>query len=302
MSNSGGVPVVVIGEGAASAAPRDGLAGPTRAASVEAARRSDLVGAMIVALVMLVAGVGFLLVSRLGAESRPLPGFESLALRPDPALKGSIAYFSNDNGCVRVRGASGTPVRNALCLADFAQPNGSNGSGGEDGRPLVGPQLRWLRDGRLEVTMFRPSSRPGRVFDPGWQRVVDVSTGEVQDVPARRVSSRPNVAGELRSNDSGQRLFIRSDPDSGHVEVSLVDQFGMRTLMSADGPAGAGYGIRGNAVWSPDGTWAVVDEGRLVVMTATSDPPLTRVLSDEQVRGGDGLYPTFAVTSRPLLR
>ena len=299
MSNSGGVPVVVIREDAASAAPREGLAGPTRAASVEAARRSDLVGAMIVALVMLVAGVGFLLVSRLGAESRPLPGFESLALRPDPALKGSIAYFSNDNGCVRVRGASGTPVRNALCLADFAQPTGS---GGADGRPLVGPQLRWLRDGRLEVTMFRPSSRPGRVFDPGWQRVVDVSTGEVQDVPARRVSSRPNVAGELRSNDSGQRLFIRSDPDSGHVEVSLVDQFGMRTLMSADGPAGAGYGIRGNAVWSPDGTWAVVDEGRLVVMTATSDPPLTRVLSDEQVRGGDGLYPTFAVTSRPLLR
>ena len=44
--------------------------------------------------------------------------------------------------------------------------------------------------------MFRmtPPAKPGAVpaFHPGWQKIVDVRTGKVQDVPAAEVPSQPN--------------------------------------------------------------------------------------------------------------
>ena len=82
----------------------------------------------------------------------------------------------------------------------------------------------------------------------------------------------------------------------GPIEVAVVEP--MRVLRcKVDAPE---QGIACDLLFRAE--TGAIDEGRLLVMTATSDRPLTRVLSDEQVRGGDGLYPTFAVTSRPLLR
>ncbi|MFM8303168.1 MAG: hypothetical protein ACKOA9_02530, partial [Actinomycetota bacterium] len=137
-----------------------------------------------------VAGVGVLFV--LGTwlsilvfhaqENRPLPEFPSLAERPDPALGGTVAYYAADTRCIRIVAAAGAPSRDAWCL-----PEEGPAEWVEVGKP-VGPQLVWLPDGRLEVTMFRmtpqKSARSAPPLGRGWQKLVDVRTGAVEDVPA----------------------------------------------------------------------------------------------------------------------
>ena len=73
-----------------------------------------------------------------------------------------------------------------------------------------GPQLVWRDDGRLEITMFRMTDPPGPSFEPGWQKVVDVRTGEVEDVPAADVPSGANRQTHPTVNAQGQELKLRS--------------------------------------------------------------------------------------------
>lgn len=60
----------------------------------------------------------------------------------------------------------------------------------------IGPQLVRLPDGRLQVTVFRMTP-PGKLeavpgLHPGWQKITDVPTGNVEAVPAADVPSQPN--------------------------------------------------------------------------------------------------------------
>lgn len=68
----------------------------------------------------------------------------------------------------------------------------------------IGPQLVWLPDGRLQVTVFRmtPPAKPEAVpgLHRGWQKITDVPTGNVEAVPAADVPSQPNRQTHPRSS------------------------------------------------------------------------------------------------------
>ena len=221
------------------------------------------------------------------------PAFPSLAQHPDPSLQGTVAYLSDRSGCVRVRAASGTPVKDVYCLpardVKTAQKLGKE----------LGPQLVWRPDGRLEITMFRMTDPPGPGFRKGWQKVVDVRTGAVQDVPAAQVPSVPNRTTHPSINAAGQRLTWTSS-DNGRVAVVLHEGTTSRTLMSAQGPGEGTYRL-GAVFWSPDGQWVAADDGRILVITP-GRPAVTRVLTDESSQGAfESELSRFAVTSANLL-
>ena len=139
-------------------------------------RRPPIWPFIVVALVLGLVVVGFFVVRDLIAFGRPAPEFPALADAPDPSLHGTVAYFAMvgdpktqiQSGCVRVVAAAGAPSQDVLCVTDA----------GYD----TGPQLAFLPDGRLEVTMFSwPTDQPLVV---AWQKIVDVRTGETEDVPA----------------------------------------------------------------------------------------------------------------------
>ncbi|QNN54136.1 hypothetical protein [Nocardioides mesophilus] len=219
------------------------------------------------------------------------PTFESLAAHPDPGLHGTVAYWA-ESDCVRVRAASGQPYRDVLCPSteqDVAKAK-------ELGK-MIGPELAWRPDGRLEVTMFRmqPPPRPGAepTYGPGWQTVVDVRTGRVHDVPAADLPSTPSDRTGPTVNPAGERVTWSSD--SGHVEVGLVSGGRTRTLLSADGPTST-YGLE-TAFWAPNWQWVAADDGRILVIT-TGRRPVTRILDTPS---GSGAPFNFAVTGSDLL-
>ncbi|HET6877291.1 MAG TPA: hypothetical protein VFH38_07165 [Jatrophihabitans sp.] len=232
---------------------------------------------------------------------RGLPSFPSLAEHPDPSLHGTVAYFSNDTGCVRIVAASGQPSRNVLCIpardlapkpAQLLKP--------------AGPQLVWLSGDRLEVTMFfwspaaRRSGPPD--FHPGWQKIVDVRTGTVSDVPRAQVPTRPLPASGPEVAPSGDRLAYTFDPSTGRATVTLTDRSGTRTLLSVQGPGEYTYSF-GPVFWAPNWQWiAGSDDGRILVITAGS-PARTRVLVTGSGGGAGGgtAGPVFAITGADLL-
>ena len=221
------------------------------------------------------------------------PAFASLADHPDPSLHGTVAYLSDRTGCVRVRAASGTPVKDVYCIpaqdVTRAQKLGKE----------VGPQLVWRPDGRLEITMFRMTDPPGPGFRPGWQKVVDVRTGAVQDVPAGDVPSEPDRSTHPGVSPTGQRVTWTST-DNGHVEVVLHEGARSRTLLSAQGPGEGTYRLAA-AFWAPGWQWIAADDGRILVMT-TGHPARTRILTNESTRGAfDPELARFAVTGADLL-
>jgi hypothetical protein len=247
--------------------------------------------AVSVGVALVVVGV-LVAVQLLLAASWQRPEFPSLAAHPDPSLHGTVAYFSDSTGCVRVVAASGRPDREAYCLpapdVKVAEKLGKE----------LGPQLVWRADGRLEITMFRMTDPPGPSFNPGWQRIVDVRTGAVEDVPAADVPSEADRQTHPMVNAAGQRLELRSV--DGDVELTLVDDAGRRTLLSVDSNPEAGYHMPA-AFWAPDGTWVAADDGRILVIVPT-DPPVIRVLTGDssQVRF-EGELSRFAVTDADLL-
>lgn len=166
----------------------------------------------------------------------------------------------------------------------------------DKGKP-AGPQLVWLPDGRLEVTMFRMQMKPGgdeKSAPPlvgGWQKLVDPRTGAVEDVPADQVPASPSTATPPSVS-----------PDGRKVGWSFTDASGTRTLLSVSGPGEYTYGF-GPMFWAPGYQWiAGSDDNRILVIT-TGDPSLTRVLVTGALDGAGGgtAGPVFAVTDQDLL-
>ncbi len=231
-------------------------------------------------------------------ESRALPAFPSLAEQPDTSLHGSVAYFANDTGCVRVSAASGQGSKDVLCLSagDLAVKPAQ-------GIKPAGPQLVWLTHGRLEVTMFQWKPAPGPpLYTPGWQKIVDVRTGTVEEVAAGRVPSTPNTSTEPTVSPNGERVSYTLDGASGRVKVTLTDGGRTRTLLSTRGPGEYTYRF-GPVFWAPNWQWiAASDDGRILVITPDA-PSVTRVLVTGSGGGAGGgtAGPAFAVTSADLL-
>jgi hypothetical protein len=231
-------------------------------------------------------------------EGRPVPSFPSLVTQPDPSLHGTVAYYADQTHCVRMIAASGLSSKDVLCLP--AQDPKTAAQLGKE----AGPQLVWRADGRLEITMFRMrvGKAPGPAFSAGWQKVVDVRTGQVQDTPAADVPSSPNKATQPAVNAAGRQVTFSSDAPSGRVKVVVTDATGSHTVLSAHGPGEYGYQLTA-AFWSPDGSWIAADDGRILVITP-GPPPRTRLLIDPSgsasFSGEPGLA-RFAVTGADLL-
>lgn len=239
--------------------------------------------------------VGVLAARDLG---RPVPSFASLAEQPDASLHGTVAYVDFRTRCIHVVAASGRPDRRVWCLPAMSVDE-AVALGKEQG-----PQLVWRADGRLEVTMFRMTDPPGPGYRAGWQKIVDVRTGAVEDLPDATAPSAPNLDTRPTVRPDGARLTTSSHPQTGKVEITMTDASGARrTLLSVRGPGGYGYGLHA-AFWSPDGRWVAADDGRILVVTV-DDPPVTRVLvtaTEGGAFGGDDpRLASFAVTGDDLL-
>lgn len=257
------------------------------------------VGAVVVVLgVALVAWIG--IVDYHAREDRPLPAFPSLAAHPDPAVHGTVAYFDDATRCVRLVPAGGGASKQLWCL-----PAEDPSTWPQIGKP-VGPQLVWRPDGRLEVTMFRMKPTKTATSAPplaaGWQKLVDVRTGAVEDVAASEVPAQPNTTTQPVVNQQGQRITTDFDGSTGKATVKVSRDTGTRTVLSVHGPGAYMYRF-GPVFWAPDGTWiAATDDGRILVVRP-DDPPVTGVLVTGSGGGAGGgtAGPTFAVTSADLL-
>lgn len=221
-----------------------------------------VVGVPLLAVVALVVAfvVGHVL------NARPVPSFPSLQAASDPSLHGTVAYTDQSSRCVRVITASGRTGREVLCLGEPLKT-----AAGKE----AGPQLRWRADGRLEVTMFEMTGRPA--YRGLWQKLVDVRTGKVVDVPASEVPAVPDTSGRATVTPGGDTVAYTSDASNGKVRITLTPKAGPpRTLLSAQGPGEYTYGL--DAVfWSPTWDWVAAFDGRILVVT-TGPNPTTRVL------------------------
>jgi hypothetical protein len=253
---------------------------------------------VIAAVAIVMVGLpAWIVIRQFVDEGRPVPTFPLLADQPDDSLQGTVAYTAR-NGCVRLVAAAGAPSEEVYCL-----PKEDMSKAPDVGKE-VGPQLVWLPDGRLEITVFRmdPAQMKESTTAPplvaGWQQILDVRTGEVEDVAADEVPSAPNLGTEPTVSPDGSKITSTSAGTSGKVEVELTDDSGSRTLLAAHGPAL--YSIR--AFWAPNWQWVAADDGRILVIT-TDDPSTTRVLVDEPRGGRSGgtIGPTFAVTADNIL-
>jgi hypothetical protein len=251
---------------------------------------------VVVAVALAVLAVPVLLVLGHLAGARDVPSFPSLADTPDTTLAGTVAYVDGATGCVRVVAASGQPSKEVYCVPPI-DPETAKTSG----KP-IGPQLRWRSGGVLEVTMFRMTDPPGPGVRAGWQKLVDVRTGAVTDVPDAQAPSTVDLGAQSVVRADGARLTTTSDSSSGHITITLTEASGgTRTLLDVRGPGEYTYGLEA-AFWSPDGTWVVADDGRILVIVP-SDPPVVRLLLGPRATlGSDPSFARIAVTSETLLR
>ncbi len=256
-----------------------------------------VVGLVVVIVVAgVVVGFGAGLFHPTGGRS--LPEFPSLAEHPDRSLHGTVAY-ANDTGCVRIVAASGSPSKDVYCI-----PRKDLEVKPKQGMKPAGPQLVWLPDDRLEVTMFfwtPPSGGAPPLYRAGWQKIIDVHTGRAVDVPAQQVPSTPRSSPGPTVSPNGEQVRYTSDPSTGRVKVTLTDAKGTRTLLSARGPGEYTYGF-GPVFWAPNWQWiAASDDGRILIITPAT-PSQTRVLVTGSGGGAGGgtAGPAYAVTSSDL--
>lgn len=251
----------------------------------------------IVAAVVVLVGVGFVVTVVWLESERGVPSFPSLVDDPDASLQGTVAYTDGDTGCVRIIAASGADSKDVYCPEQWSVDEAA-----KLGKP-VGPQLVWLEDGRLEVTWFRMTDPPGPDLRPGWQVVVDVTTGEVEELPRDDAPSEANLDTRPLMSPDGVQIGYITDSRTGRVEVSITQPDGTsKTLLSAQGPEKYTYGLNG-VFWSPDYEWLVVDDGRILVITF-GEPGMVRVLVENPGGWGHGEDPmraNFAVTSENYL-
>jgi hypothetical protein len=252
-----------------------------------------IVGVALAVVAAAVLVVGFLVAQGL---NRAVPQFASLARHPDRSLQGTVAYYADRSRCVKIVAAAGRPSKTVFCL-----PKMDVAAAVKEGKE-IGPQLVWLPGGRLEVTMFRmmPPAKPGAVpgWRRGWQKIIDVRTGKIEDVPAAKVPSQPNRATHPVVSPAGQR--IRWTSDNGRVTVTLTSHYRSRTLLSVQGPGEYTYGL-GAAFWAPNWQWIAADDGRILIIT-TGHQPVTRMLTSQSSQGAfDANLARFAVTGASLL-
>ncbi|HAX81696.1 MAG TPA: hypothetical protein DCY40_03890 [Actinobacteria bacterium] len=186
-------------------------------------------------------------------------------------------------GCVRVVAAAGTPSKDVLCF--------------DEEEFDTGPQLAFLPDGRLQVTMFsRPPEQP---LMTAWQKIVDVRTGETEDVPSTQLPEGPTAV-EATVSPTGEQILARSSGNSAELVLVTADGTS-RTLWSGEVPLN--YSIV--AMWAPSGDWILACDTRLLIVTP-GDPAVIRVLVAEPTGIGDfgetdPLLPHYAVTDLDLL-
>ena len=220
-----------------------------------------------------------------------MPSFPLLTATPDPSLHGTVAYLGEGN-CIRIIAAGGGQSKEVWCV-----PSQDISKAEKLGKEQ-GPQLVWRSDGRLEVTMFRMTDPPGPNFNPGWQKIIDVRTGKVQDVPAADVPSAANRTTHPSTSPTGQRITWTSDPSSGRISIALHEGATSRTLLSTQGPGEYTYGLSA-VFWSPDGKWIAADDRRILVITPGNGK--IRVLTTPADSGFGGELARFAITSRDIL-
>ena len=255
-------------------------------------RRSPIWPWIVGAAVVGVAVAGFFVVRDMVAYNRPNPVFPSLADNPDPSLQGTVAYYDISTSCVRMVAAAGQPSRDVLCLSEDETFNPN--------QDTFGPLLAWLTDGRLQVTMLWWGERqPESAASPGWQQIVDVTTGAVEEVPEAEVPDTLPGTTEPAPGPNGERIEVTSG--GGHVEIVLTDATGSRTLLSTVG--NTEYTIKVPPTWSPDGRWIVVENGPGEILLITvEDPAVTRILTTNAMSwlGWSGRT-SLAVTGANLL-
>ena len=253
-------------------------------------RRSRvIVGLVITVVAAVVVAIGFVIVSVVIDRSWQRTEFESLAEHPDSSLQGqSPTWPTNPSACVSPPRPDSPP---RMCCAWRARTWRRPRSWAR----LIGPQLVWLPDGRLEVTMFRMTDPPGPTFRAGWQKIVDVRTGVVEDVPAADVPSEANLGTHPTVSPSGEQ--VSTTVDGRQSEVILNDGTRSRTLVSVQLAPQGGYGVEA-VFWAPNWQWIAADDGRILIVTP-DDPSVTRVLTNDSTMNTSGLDPSlarFAVT------
>ncbi len=252
----------------------------------ESDRRKRISGVAIVTsaiAVAAIAAVSVVLLNR-NAEQPPvtLPEFARLADAPDASLHGTVAYFSKDSGCVRAVEAAGAPAQDVLCI--------------DDTEGLYGPALEFLADGRLAITLMEGSPGAGTV---AWQKVADLGTGAVADTPAADLPASAEEALGTSAIPDNRGLRITTQDD--RIEIIVYGSGAQRYVYAENGPPG--YHLGFDPIWSPDGEWFVIDEGRLLIVTI-AHPPTAHILADDPgwigPASGPG-FPVIAFTSDDLL-
>jgi hypothetical protein len=145
-----------------------------------------------------------------------------------------------------------------------------------------------------------PPAKPGAVpgWRRGWQKIIDVRTGKIENVPAAKVPSQPDRQTHPVVSPTGQRIGWTSD--NGRVTVTLTSHHRSRTLLDVQGPGEYTYGL-GAAFWAPNWQWIAADDGRILIIT-TGPHSVTRVLTSESSQGGFSTdLARFAVTGANLL-
>lgn len=243
-------------------------------------KANPIVVVAVVAAVAAAAAVATVVLTH-RAEQPPssLPDLPLLADAPDPGLRGTVAYFSTTSGCVRVVAASGADSRDVLCPDDAAG--------------LAGPALAFTDDGRLAVTALSGD------LVPVWQRIVDPVSGAVEEVAAAGLPATLEDA--LGEPPAPAGLGLRVDTEVGSLGIVVYGSGAPRFVYQEYGPPV--YLLAYDPIWSPDGEWFLIDEGRLVVVTIRN-PATARILATDQGSFGADLpdrTPLAAVTGDDLL-
>lgn len=243
------------------------------------------------------AGIALAVVVARDLERRdlPPPAFASLTDRPDPSLRGSVAFIvevkdptavgegtTRRSACARVVSASGERSKDAYCWSIEEEALATT---------------VWQDDGRLLVTAFDAPVGEDRLV-PTWAKLVDVATGDIEDVRAEEVGEGARPEPGPTTDPEGNQLIAEGSDGTVHLLLQGAEE--SRTLLRVE-EANPDWGIASGPVWSPDFAWVLWWDGSRLLLT-TVDEPSTRVLAPDASGGAfDYDVPTFDITDREVL-